>query len=84
VKILVYLILNGYCEPLDFELPKPQSGTPWKRWIDTSLPSPNDIVEWQLAPEISGATYRVPGHSAIMLYTAARQDSTDPSDRELS
>ena len=31
---------------------------PWRRWIDTSLESPNDIVEWQTAPPVPGYTYR--------------------------
>lgn len=30
----------------------------WQRWIDTSLPAPEDIVEWQKAPASHGGTYR--------------------------
>ena len=38
----VYLILNAYWEPLDFELPPVGDGGagPWRRWIDTALESP--------------------------------------------
>ena len=51
-----HLILNAYWEPLDFELPQLSAGT-WRRWIDTALDSPNDIVPWEQAPEISGNVY---------------------------
>jgi isoamylase len=42
----VYLILNAYREPLVFELPPPHDDQAifWRRWIDTSLSSPLDIV----------------------------------------
>ena len=42
-------------EPLDFELPKMGAGAPWRRWIDTALDSPNDIVPWQTTQAIFGA-----------------------------
>ena len=63
-----HLILNAYWEPLTFELPNPQGGGPWKRWIDTALDSPNDIVSWQAAPTISGNTYRAEARSVVMLF----------------
>jgi glycogen operon protein len=64
-----HLILNGYWEPLDFELPPPTADQPWRRWIDTSLRSPQDIVEWQAAPPISGRTYKAGPRSVVMLYS---------------
>lgn len=63
-----HFILNAYWEPLEFELPELQ-GRHWRRWIDTSLDSPNDIVPWEQAPEISGNKYRVADRSVAMLYT---------------
>ena len=47
-----HLIANSYWESLDFELPKlPDSSEDrWRRWIDTSLDSPGDILEWEAAP----------------------------------
>jgi glycogen operon protein len=64
-----HLILNAYWEPLEFELPlsSPEKG-PWRRWIDTSLLPPEDIVEWQDAPRISGNSYRAGQRSVVMLY----------------
>ena len=63
-----HLILNAYWEPLDFELPLPSDsrGT-WRRWIDTALEPPHEIVEWQTAPPVSGRTYRVGPRSVVML-----------------
>jgi glycogen operon protein len=62
-----HLILNAYWEPLDFELP-PGRGK-WRRWIDTSLESPEDIVPWEEAPHLEENTYRVGDRSVVMLYT---------------
>ena len=53
-----HLILNAYWEPLAFELPRLEAPGAWRRWIDTALDSPNDIVAWQTAPAVSGDTYR--------------------------
>jgi isoamylase len=64
----VHWILNAYWEPLDFELPK-MSGASWRRWIDTGLESPEDIVPWQDARPCTGPTYRVGPHSVAVLYT---------------
>jgi glycogen operon protein len=69
--ICVYLIFNAYWEPLEFELPRLESGTNvvWRRWIDTYLDSPRDIVEWQKAPAIPDRTYRVGSRSIVVLWT---------------
>jgi len=69
-KLAVHLILNGYWEALEFELPAVTGEGPWRRWIDTSLPSPEDIVEWQSAPAISGVRYRAGPRSVVMLHAA--------------
>jgi glycogen operon protein len=67
---LVYIILNAYWEPLDFELPPNanRSANPWRRWIDTGLDSPQDIVPWQTAPSIPGYTYRAESRSVVVMY----------------
>jgi glycogen operon protein len=63
-----HTILNAYWKPLEFELPKLESGERWRRWIDTALDSPNDIVPWQTAPVFSGDTYTVAPRSVVMLF----------------
>jgi len=46
--LCLHLIMNAYWEPLDFELPAvTHDGGTWRRWIDTALESPNEIVEWR-------------------------------------
>jgi glycogen operon protein len=67
-----HLILNAYWEPLDFELPPPGDGGAWRRWIDTAMDSPKDIVPWELAPAVSGNNYRVEPRSVVMLYTLGK------------
>ncbi len=64
-----YFILNAYWEPLAFELPVIQPAQSWRRWIDTGLRLPDDIVSWYSGPEVSGNTYRVAGRSVVLLYT---------------
>lgn len=62
-----HLILNAYEEPLNFELPEIEGGR-WRRWIDTALESPHDIVPWSEAREIAEPLYRVADHSVVMLF----------------
>jgi glycogen operon protein len=68
----VYLVLNAYWEPLEFELPPAADDGPgsWHRWIDTSLESPNDILPWQGAPALSGHAYRAAARSVVVLFAA--------------
>jgi len=76
-QCLFYLILNSYWEPLDFELPPVGNGSanPWRRWIDTALDSPFDIVPWQTAPSISGFTYRSKPRSVVLLFANLMETS---------
>jgi isoamylase len=67
-NLRVYLIVNAYWEPLDFELPPASGDNTWQRWIDTTLDSPNDIVEWHVAPPIATHTYQAGPRSVIVLY----------------
>jgi glycogen operon protein len=68
--LLAYLILNAYWEPLAFELPPPGGGGAgsWRRWIDTSQESPQDIVPWQEAPAVLGPAYEAGARSVVVLF----------------
>jgi len=66
---LLHLMMNAYWEALDFELPSNPGVAPWRRWIDTSLDSPDDIVDWRMAPPVTTATYRVEARSVAVLFT---------------
>jgi isoamylase len=68
-NLLLYLIVNAYWEPLGFELP-PMSNREdcWHRWIDTTLDSPDDIVEWRIAPAVKSPTYLAGPRSVVTLF----------------
>jgi glycogen operon protein len=68
--ILFHFILNAYWEPLDFELPPLEGRAAWRRWIDTALDSPDDIVPWDKAPPLAGSLYRVADRSVVTLYAS--------------
>jgi glycogen operon protein len=67
-RLLFHLILNVFWGALDFELPPVGNGNPWRRWIDTALESPNDIVEWQRSAAIEGYRYRAEPRSVVVLF----------------
>jgi isoamylase len=69
-RFTLHAMLNTYWEPLTFELPSTgnQTGTRrWRRWIDTSRASPEDIWAWEEAPAVSGPTYVVEPRSLVFL-----------------
>ena len=81
--LCVYLILNAYWEPLDFELPpvgEPGPGA-WSRWIDTSLASPQDIVPWETAPSVIGHYYRAGARSVVVLVGDMSSQAENRSSR---
>jgi glycogen operon protein len=72
-----FIAINAYWNPLEFELP-PVAGGPkggWLRLIDTSLPSPNDIVEVAMGFRVSGLKYRVNPRSIVMLHYEQETES---------
>jgi glycogen operon protein len=69
-KLFLHVMLNAYWEPLEFELPSPAdaSGDSWRRWIDTTLDSPHDIVESQATAPVPAGTYQVGPRSVVVLF----------------
>ncbi|HEY7087072.1 MAG TPA: hypothetical protein VH518_03220, partial [Tepidisphaeraceae bacterium] len=69
-KRFFHVIVNAYWQPLDFELPRvDETGDdPWRRWIDTALDSPHDILPWETAALVPGYVYRAEARSAVMLF----------------
>jgi glycogen operon protein len=64
----VHLILNAFWEPREFELPAVATHQgQWRRWIDTSLDSPEDIVDWNAAPLVSSSSYRTAERAVVVL-----------------
>jgi glycogen operon protein len=65
-----YIAINAYWRSLEFELP-PVTGKPeaaWCRLIDTSLPSPQDVVEEGMIVPVKGPKYAVNPRSIVMLH----------------
>jgi glycogen operon protein len=64
----IFLMLNAWWEPLEFEIPPvPEKCPHWCRWIDTAKDSPEDIVPWESAPEFPGRRYAVAPRSVVVL-----------------
>ena len=76
-RLLLHLILNPFWEPLTFELPDVRNSkeAAWRRWIDTSLESPEDIVEWHSAPSIPGSGYQAAARSVAVLFANLKGES---------
>ena len=68
-NLALFVILNAFWEPLNFELPQTRNNQPirWRRWIDTFLEPPNDIVPWEQPQPVSGLTYPSGPRSVVVL-----------------
>jgi isoamylase len=71
-------MFDAYWEPLEFELPHGCTGT-WKRWIDTALDAPNDIVPWPDSPIVPGLHDLAGARSVVALHAPYRRIT--PADR---
>ncbi len=71
-RVAMYYMINAYHAPLQFELPAAHGSKPlvWLRWIDTSLPSPNDISELGKCIHKVANNYDVPGRCIVVLKAA--------------
>jgi isoamylase len=82
----LHLILNAYWDSLDFELPAPGgSGDTWRRWIDTALDAPHDIIDWQGAAPVAGLTYKAGPRSVVVLVAGSgfkNDRTTVPENRD--
>ena len=80
--LLAHAILNAYWEPLEFELPSISgaAASPWRRWIDTSLESPDDITSWEDARPFPGRAYRAEARSVAVLFAASISEGGQASD----
>jgi glycogen operon protein len=65
----LYVMINAYWEALNFEIQTGASGE-WKRIIDTSLNSPDDIVDVASAGALPSLKYTVAGRSIVVLERA--------------
>jgi isoamylase len=63
-------MFNAYWEALDFDLPPAPAAavSGWRRWVDTSRESPEDIMDATAAPSVPGTQYRVKPRSVAALF----------------
>jgi isoamylase len=70
-RFLLHGMLNAYWEPLSFELPAAsERGHRWRRCVDTSLVSPDDVRRWEEAPTIESNRYVVQSRSIALVARA--------------
>ncbi len=63
-----YVALNSWHEPMKFRIPVSPTRRRWHRLIDTSRPSPEDIIADGIGPPVvDGSYYSVAAHSMIVL-----------------
>jgi glycogen operon protein len=68
-RLTVHLIANAYWEALDFELPQiGRPGISLRRWINTALDSPQDIVHWEAALPAPLSAVRAEPRSVIVFF----------------
>jgi glycogen operon protein len=66
---LMHLMINAWKEPLAFEIPVNGKNRElkWKRWLDTSLSEPDDIVPWSKSTILQNDSYTVAERSVVVL-----------------
>ncbi|HZZ80861.1 MAG TPA: glycogen debranching enzyme, partial [Gemmataceae bacterium] len=68
----IYVVCNAWIDAVFFRIPLSPNGRPWRRAIDTSLPSPLDIVGPDEGPIVtSEVPYCVAAHSMLVLIAEA-------------
>jgi isoamylase len=75
-KLMLYLAMNFYFDPLEFEIPE-RTGmqAPWRRWIDTFLAAPNDICSFNEAPLVHERSYLVQPRSVVAFLAKSSDES---------
>lgn len=67
VQLGFHIMFNASAAPLEFELPPPGNQHPWRRWIDTGLPSPEDICALANTPPVVDSRYPTGPRSVVVL-----------------
>jgi glycogen operon protein len=70
-RFLLHGMLNAYWEALSFELPPAtEIAHRWRRCLDTSLASPDDLRRWEEAPMVDTTRYVVQPRSIALVARA--------------
>lgn len=70
----IHVLLNAFWEDLTFELPPLQPGLAWYRFVDTSLPSPDDLCDTPSSEQRQGESYRATARSAVILIALPEEE----------
>jgi glycogen operon protein len=62
----LYVMINAWCEPVRFRVQEGDAGD-WKRLIDTSRPSPGDILEPENEEILESLDYHLAPRSIAVL-----------------
>ncbi len=73
-RFAIHLMVNAWREALTFQLPPAPDvpGSCWRRWLDTSLAAPDDIVALVEAPVIEGGSYHLPPYTLAAMAALRR------------
>lgn len=69
-RFVIHVMFNAWWDELTFELPPLFVNREWRRWLDTSRPSPDDICVWEESPIFPHQTCTVPPRSIVALISA--------------
>ncbi len=71
-RFRMHVMVNAWWQPLRFTLPPTGlADGRWHRWIDTALPSPDDIATWAEVPPLPDHAYLVQPRSVVALVVRA-------------
>jgi glycogen operon protein len=70
----LYVMINGHWEDHEFTVAEGRPSE-WRRVVDTSLPSPNDIVEPGKETQLQDPKYKVRARSIVVLQEATTETS---------
>jgi glycogen operon protein len=79
----LYVMINADAAARSFHVQEAPPGG-WRRVVDTSLPSPDDIVEECRAPALASGVYPVAGRSVVVLVGGVLPDPACPASSRTS
>ena len=79
-ELVYHFLFNAWREELVFALPQPPPGTAgvWLRWLDTALPTPDDIRLLEEAPPVVAGSYAAAPHSMVVLVGVMQRAGVRP------
>ena len=80
-KADLYVMINAFWQNLTFEI---QAPGPWRRVVDTALPSPADIAAPAAEPPVADNRYTVAGRSVVVLRHGSLADREPTLNRGLA